>query len=180
MAKKKTIINPEQGIRLKRLLQEENIKQRELSEEIEKYSYRTLSQQKISDIINGRAPLIFEVADVISNLPRFKDKDLLREWLLCEENFKSSDEKALNETIASRYEGDMLLTGISCFLNLAGYEVTSINQPFKEELKETGFELSRYKIEKDNSVVELSSHEMFSYSNKVLHLFEVFTHDYFN
>ena len=175
MAKKKTIINPEQGLRLKKLLQEERITQRDLSEEIEKHSYRTLSQQRISDIINGRAPLLFEVADVISNLPRFKDKDLLREWLLCEENFKSSDEKALNETIASRYEGDLLLTGISCFLNLAGYEVTT-----QEVLTENGFELSRFKIEKDRSVIERTSSEMFAYGNKVLHLFEVFTHDYFN
>ena len=180
MAKKKTIINPEQGLRLKKLLQEERITQRDLSEEIEKHSYRTLSQQRISDIVSGRAPLVYEVADVISNLPRFKDKDLLRAWLLLEENFKSSDEKALNETIASRYEGDMLLTGLSCFLNLAGYEVTSINEPFKEELKKTGFELSRFKIEKDSSVIELTSSEMFAYGNKVLHLFEFFTHDYFN
>ena len=175
MAKKKTIINPEQGLRLKKLLQEERITQRDLSEEIEKHSYRTLSQQRISDIVSGRAPLVYEVADVISNLPRFKNKDLLREWLLCETSFKSSDEKALNETIASRYEGDLLLTGISCFLNLAGYEVTT-----QEVLTENGFEISQYKIEKDNSVIELSSHELFGYSNKVLHLFEVFTHDYFN
>lgn len=176
MAKKKTIINPEQGLRLKKLLQEERITQRDLSEEIEKHSYRTLSQQRISDIVSGRAPLVYEVADVISNLPRFKNKDLLREWLLCETSFKSSDEKALNETIASRYEGDLLLTGISCFLNLAGYEVTT-----QEVLTENGFELTSFKIEKDSSVIaELSNSEMFVFGNKLLNLFKVYAHDYFN
>lgn len=178
MAKKKTPINPMQGKRLKKLLQEARITQKDLSEEITKHfggDNERLSQQRISDIINGRAPLTIRVINLISDLPRFDGKDLLKEWLLCEEQFTSSEEKILNEKMASRYEGDLLLTGVSCFLNLSGYEVTTIE-------KKTGndFELETIIIEKDNSTIKLSPSKMSDFGTKVLHLFEVFTHDYFN
>ena len=175
MPKKKTIINPKQGERLKLLLKQSRLSQRDLSEEISAQSYRTLSQQRISDIICGRAPLTYEVADCISSLKRYDGKDLLKSWLLCEENFQSTDEKIRNERIAERYEGDLLTTGLSCFLNLSGYQVTTV-----ESLKGNKFELTSFRIEKeDNSIsLELSPSEMFVIGNRILHLCETYFQDH--
>lgn len=185
MAKKKTIINPEQGLRLKKLLQEERITQRDLSEEIEKHSYRTLSQQRISDIINGRAPLLFEVADVISNLPRFKDYDLLTKWLLCEEDYKNNTEKLLNAVAIADYEGNKLLQGLGCFLLLANYKI-DISYPEKLSFDNASSIKNivpdcfpTYTIKKDNQLIaELSNEEMIALGNKVFHLCEIYFQDH--
>lgn len=172
-------INKMQGKRLKQLLNEEGITQKQLHEEIH------ISQQYISEIINGHAHLNYPMAISISKLPRFKDYDLLTKWLLCEEDYKSNTEKLLNAVAIADYEGNKLLQGLGCFLLLANYKI-DISYPEKLSFDNASSIKNivpdcfpTYTIKKDNQLIaELSNEEMIALGNKVFHLCEIYFQDH--
>lgn len=181
MPKTKQKINPETGKRLKKLLKEAKLTQKQLHRKIK------ISQQRISDIITGRCALTENVASKICDLKNFKNYDLLKEWLYCEEDFKSNTEKLLNALAVAEYEGNKLLQGLGCFLLLANYNIV-VSYP--EELSFDNAESIKnivpdsfptYTIRKgDQLVAELSQEEMISLGNKLFRLFEVYIKDYFD
>lgn len=172
MPKSKENINPETGKRLKKLLKESKITQKQLSKKIK------ISQQRISDICTGRVNATENVLQKICNLKPFKNYDLLKKWLRGDEVFKSTNEKILNEEVAQRYKGNLLLTGLDCFLNLSGYELTTLEEQHGDKWDLVSATIRKYDQEK--ALAELSPEEINTLGRKLKNLFEVYIKDYFD
>lgn len=82
MPRKKIEINPECGLRLKRLLRERGIKQIELAKKL------NYEPQHVSSIITGKRRLTPETAYQIANMFRVR-----AEWLLCQDDYRTQEDK---------------------------------------------------------------------------------------
>lgn len=130
----KTEIKPEHAVRLKRLLDEQNINQKELSRRL-KERYSPLSQQLLSRIMTGKAPLTKERAnDIVALFPFYR-----AEWLLGEVGdafrFQNADKK---------YSTDMLNVGVTCLMKSLGYGIVPA-APMRDDLDSIVDETERAK-----------------------------------
>lgn len=82
MPRKRIEINPESGLRLKRLLRENGIKQVELAKKL------NYEPQHVSSIITGKKRLTPETAYQLANMFRVRS-----EWLLCKDDYRTQEEK---------------------------------------------------------------------------------------
>lgn len=82
MPRKKIEINPECGLRLKRLLRESGIKQIELAKKL------NYEPQHVSSIITGKKRLTPETAYQVANMFHVR-----AEWLLCQDDYRTQDDK---------------------------------------------------------------------------------------
>lgn len=117
MANTKRNINPEQGKRLKQLLTDYKLTQRKLSEEV------GISQQYISEIINGRAHLSPGFAEDISCIPLFKNENLLEKWLLCQSDYKSTSEMLIEQNQKLNFYINDSVSLVFLALKLNGFTV---------------------------------------------------------
>ena len=134
MPKKPTEIKSIHAVRLKSLLREQNIKQNQLSEMLKK-NYSTLSQQTLSKIITGKAPLTTERAyDIIALFPFYRI-----EWLLGDADdafrFQNSDIK---------FEKDMLNVGAYSLVKSLGYDIVPA-VPMRDDIDSIDDESARAK-----------------------------------
>lgn len=92
MGRRKTEINPVRGERLKELLAENNITQKDLAEKI------GYSKEHISFVVVGKRNMPEEMAKIISrHFPYVRF-----EWLMGYDNFKTEDDKAKHDLLAER------------------------------------------------------------------------------
>lgn len=113
MGRKKSEIKPEPAERLKKLCEDERIKQKELSEKI------LLSPQTISKIINKKSSLTEDNAKRIIDLyPQYRF-----EWLMGYDPYKTTAELNIAILSQAQQEGDKLLLGLQAFASLSGYEI---------------------------------------------------------
>lgn len=173
MPRTKEKINPERGKRLKRLLKEENLSQGKLSEKIH------ISQQYISQVVTGKAPLTDHIAYDTAKL--FPEKNLLYKWLICEEEFESSLEKLYSELAKAGEEEAALYAGFYNFAELAGFKIDIIPNAEKDPLKRAIRKaIPKYQIKKNGKVLAiLDRGQLISLENKAYNLFSVFLNDYF-
>ncbi len=82
MPRKKIEINPECGLRLKRLLRESGIKQIELAKKL------NYEPQHVSSIITGKKRLTPETAYQVANMFHVR-----AEWLLCQDDYRTQEDK---------------------------------------------------------------------------------------
>ena len=113
--KKKQIINPLPGKRLKQLLNETRTTQKQLSAKI------FLSQQTISQIVTGAASLTPSNAQRIVEL--FPDYSI--EWLLGLSDYKNQREKNIENLKKILHDGDLLETGFCTLASLKGFEISN-------------------------------------------------------
>ena len=163
MSKNKQIIKPESGLRLKEILSITGTSQADLQRILEEKG-ETLSQQTISKIINGKAPLSMYNAARIANL--FPEYDNLYAWLTVQSDYKTKAEKIIAGLTAAEYSGDMMLTGFSCLAKRAGYDVQILNNGKTSDGTEKGHRLfnllgAKYIISKDGEkIAEMGLNEM--------------------
>lgn len=121
MGRKKVKINPECGKRLKIILEEQNITQKNLSEMI------NLSQQTISQIIQGKATLTAENVDrIISLFPQYNIY-----WLLGYDKCKTNDEvlSELKLQAKSMIEKDKeALSAMRSLISFWGYKIVRLSE----------------------------------------------------
>lgn len=113
--KKKQIINPLPGKRLKQLLNETRTTQKQLSAKI------FLSQQTISQIVTGAASLTPSNAQRIVEL--FPDYSL--EWLLGLSDYKNQKEKNIETFNKIQRDGSSLEAGFYILASLKGFEISN-------------------------------------------------------
>lgn len=82
MPRKKVEINPECGLRLRRILRENGIKQIELAKKLD------YEPQHVSSIITGKKRLTPETAYQLANMFYVRP-----EWLLCQDDYRTQEEK---------------------------------------------------------------------------------------
>ena len=117
MPRKKQIVNPIPGKRLKEILEETKTTQIHLSSLIH------LSQQVISQIAQGNASLLPDRAkDIIALFP---ERHYRIEWLLGIDDYKTDADKIAALINKSRNEADLLFTGLCFFASLNGFTITS-------------------------------------------------------
>lgn len=178
MSKKKQIVKPESGIRLKALLEQTGMSQAELSKEI------NLSQQTISKIINGKTTLTGENATRIAEL--FPLKDNLFLWLTCQSDFQTKTEKIMDGLTNAIFKSDRRLTGFSCLAKCAGYDVTIITPKGRKidgmETSHGGLEEwgSRYIISNDagECVADMDGDEMNELEERTFNAFKTALDDF--
>ena len=178
MTLKKKNINPEQGKRLKQLLTDYKLTQRKLSDEV------GISQQYISEIINGKVHLSPAFAEDISSLPLFENENLLEEWLLCQSDYKSTSEmifeqnKRLNLYIndfASLVFLALKLNGFTVRIKYGTKELDLSDSNIKDKLHQCTFVI----FDKDNCrVAEMSLSQLEIFSKEVTGLFSVIFESY--
>lgn len=117
MSRKKVEINPIRGERLKMLLIENGVDQKELAEKI------GYTKEHISYIINGRRNLTEDAAQAIIKL--FPGTRI--EWLMGYDEFKTNHEKNWKPFVDlinnGRDESDRLTRGLAYFLSLSDYKI---------------------------------------------------------
>lgn len=124
MAKSKQAINPKSADRVKQLYDILGITQLQLSSET------GISQNTLSRIANGKAPLTYHVASQISALY----PDISSRWLMGETDFKSDMEERLFPVIRSLIGKRDAERAIAAFLRVYGVMIET--NPSDSELKE--------------------------------------------
>ena len=168
MSKKAQIIQPESGLRLKRLLETTGTSQAELSEKIH------LSQQTISKIINGKAALTAAVAADIAAL--WPAKDDLYAWLTLQSDYQTTVERIMANAKEIMYAGDKLLTGFSCLAQQCGYDVT-VNHSGRSGTEGNhnllDVTISSFTLSKNGEIIaEMSSKEMLELEHRTFNAFK--------
>lgn len=108
--------------RLKSLLAEEKITQKDLTKKIEEVTGSKVSQQHISQVIRGKVRLTEALAHDIAKV--FPHKNLLYDWLMGEEDSPSITEKIVKNLQKTDFESNNLLLGLYCFLSsLDDYDI---------------------------------------------------------
>jgi len=122
MPTKEEKYNEKSSKRLKSLLAEEKITQKELTKKIEEATGSKVSQQHISQVIRGKVRLTEALAHDIAKV--FPHKNLLYDWLMGEEDSPSIAEKIVKNMQKTDYESNNLLLGLYCFLSaLDDYDI---------------------------------------------------------
>ena len=144
-------IKPEQSVRLKSLLDNEDIKQKQLSAMI------PISQQTISKIVQGHAPISNSLAErIIELFPQYSLQWLLGyvddRYMFAEDYAKHMDEITQLFIQNERDKAKYLQRGIEQIAYSCGFEVSysvgKLTVKPNEELKESGY---------TESTIELSS-----------------------
>lgn len=117
MSRKRVEVNPIRGERLKMLLIENGVDQKEFADKI------GYTKEHISYIINGRRNLTEDAAQAIIKL--FPGTRI--EWLMGYDDFKTNHEKGWKPFVDSinkgRDESERLTKGLAYFLSLSDYKI---------------------------------------------------------
>lgn len=107
-------INPIRGLRVKQLCEEQGINQIELSQRI------YISQQKISEMINGKANVTETTARaIVQAFPQYRF-----EWLMGYDDYKNTAEKNNAIIRQAQHEGTLLEAGLRFISSLSGFEIS--------------------------------------------------------
>ena len=151
--------------RLKEIIEREVVKQNQLSEET------GISQQSISAMVQGKANVTETTAEII--VKRFPEYSI--EWLLGFSDYKNNAEKFRAVISQAQHEGDLLLTGLSAFAQLANYQI-DVTSPMKEiDTVEAALKMivGGYTISHDGVSIKLSLEEMNAFENEVCDFVEL-------
>ena len=151
--------------RLKEIIEREGVKQNQLSEET------GISQQSISAMVQGKANVTETTAEII--VKRFPEYSI--EWLLGFSDYKNNAEKFRAVISQAQHEGDLLLTGLSAFAQLANYQI-DVTSPMKEiDTVEAALKMigGGYTISHDGVSIKLSLEEMNAFENEVCDFVEL-------
>lgn len=151
-------INPIRGLRVKQLCEEQGINQTELSQRI------YISQQKISEMINGKANVTETTARaIIKAFPQYRF-----EWLMGYDDFKTLIELNLANYQRVKHEGELLDIAFFYFAKLNGYTVEHPNFSSAHSVEEAiGFVQHGYKIKKEGQSRQLSLDELRDLENDI-------------
>ena len=148
MTKNEQKYNKTGAYRLKSLLGEKKISQKQLTEMIKEATGSTISQQHISQVITGKVRLTEALAHDIARV--FPEKNLLYEWLMGEVDHASIIESLVDSLQQADYEASTLLLGFTAFLELTDYEIYLL--PSMHPI----FETVSYKSDNKNTAVKVT------------------------
>lgn len=159
MPRKKIKINPKQSERLKLILKEQDITQKELSKQI------YLSEKMISVIINGKASITYDTATKISDL--FPDAGYRYQWLMGYDDHKTNRDLLISLIMNSGIEDELLYSGVAAFIKLSGYAITFDCE--KNEMAEGNNRICHkgYVISRDGQAVILDLSQFNHFANKI-------------
>lgn len=165
MSRPKVEINDLKCKRLKEIIESEGVKQNQLSKET------GISQQAISAMVQGKANVTETTAEII--VKRFPQYSI--EWLLGFSDYKNSTEKNSAVISQAQHEGDLLLTGLSAFAQLAQYQikVTSPMQKIGTVEETLNMLMDGYTISHDGASIKLSLEEMNVFENEAFDFVEL-------
>lgn len=154
MGRKKVEVNPIRGQRLKLLLSEHKMEQKELAEKI------NYTKEHISYIITGQRNLTEDAAKKIVALfppTRF-------EWLMGFDNFRTENEKSLSLFNDWDTEWKQRLNSVRILAYLSGYEIELFEETEKKHNIEEILHAVKegYKIIKDGRIVAICPIERFN------------------
>lgn len=154
MSRKRTEINPVRGERLRQLLSEQGVDQKDLAEEI------GYTKEHISYIINGKRNLTEDAARAIVQMfppTRF-------EWLMGYDGYKTETEKMLSEFNDFNNEWKTRLRAVRVLAYLSGYNIELFSDEENEHDVQTVLRAIKngYKIIKDGVVVGFCPLERFN------------------
>ena len=158
MSRKRAIINPVCGNRLKTLCDKENTSQKDLAARIH------ISPQTISKIVSGKCNLTKENAKLVVDL--FGNKYRL-EWLLGLDDYMTIADLNRSIIMQSYSTAELLAQGFQSFATLSGYTITPPN--FSNNNAEMIVnEIKRgYKINKEDKTISISLEDMNKLQNDI-------------
>lgn len=132
------------GSRVKELLKENGMKQRELAEKLD------YTNEHLNRILNGREPLTEKTAsEIVKIFPSVRI-----EWILGLDDFRSESEKGWTQFFEQKSEWDKRLTAFRLLLDLAGYEIQLRNEDNQDTLSSIINGISEgYIIKKDGVIL---------------------------
>lgn len=165
MSRPKVEINDLRCKRLKEIIESERVKQNQLSKET------GISQQAISTMVQGKANVTETTAEII--VKRFPQYSI--EWLLGFSDYKNSTEKYSAVISQAQHEGDLFLTGLSAFAQLAHYQIMATSPMQKSGTVEDTLNMlmDGYTISHDDASIKLSLEEMNVFENEVFDFVEL-------
>lgn len=174
MSRPKVEINVKRCERLKQIIDETGISQKQL------WKKTGLSQQAISAMVRGNANVTETTAKLVTGLfPQYSV-----DWLMGSSDYKNESHFASQWLKGAVKAENLLLAGLSSFASLSGYEITppkltatitteeGLSMPLTAEncddlSKATLTMVSGYVISKDGQSVELNPEEMDAFENEV-------------
>ena len=121
MARPTKEINPIRGKRLKQIITEEHTTQKALNKAT------GISQQAISEMINGKANVTDTTAEAVLKVyPHYR-----YEWLMGLDDFKTVGEQFSGAINEMNQEGEMLMRGLCSFANLSGFAISFTSSAFQ-------------------------------------------------
>lgn len=162
MSRPRAEINIKRCKRLKQLIDETGIKQNQLAADT------GISQQSISAMVQEKANVTDTTIEIITKkFPQYS-----AEWLSGYSDYKNTTERFAAAVSRACDEGELLLTGLNAFAQLANYHISanfpqSVNGRIAIEGAINAVKRA-YTITHDGTSIQLSVDEMNAFENEVL------------
>lgn len=164
MSRKRLEVNPIRGERLKMLLIENGVDQKEFAEKI------GYTKEHISYIVNGRRNLTEDAAQ--ATIKQFPGTRI--EWLMGYDDFKTEAASFHSVINTMKNESNLLYTGLCALGLLTGYEIIPPNLQNAGSLDNFFKQMKAgYRIKNGNQAVDLSLDEMNRFENEICDFVEL-------